>query len=190
MKMIRNKILPVVLLLFIFIFLFSLKSDGSFNSVLKKNRISLEGVQNFKLEEGDSENIIGVKENEVIRLKIIKDIGNKEKAKEYTDGQLSLISAQYEPQPVPYPEFITNSKDCAEKFKPVKKEHIFGNYELLFAGERFSYGACSDDLIKYKASLGYFYCKRTKTLHKLEYFIPKEESIEKLENLTGSFNCI
>lgn len=181
-------IFSIIAILFLVVFL-KKDSNDSPDALLKKKGISLEDIQGFKIEAKDKEKLTLKNENEVLRINFIKNMDEK-KAKQYGEGQLALIESQYEPQPVPYPEFITNSKDCAEKFKPVKKEYAFGDYELLFAGERFSFGACSDDLIKYKASLGYFYCEKRKTLYKLEYFIPKEESTEKLENLTRSFRCL
>lgn len=136
-----------------------------------------------------SENkILAESGDEILKIEIVKDIG-KSKAEEYVKNQSALLMGMFEPQLPPYPEFLTKQTGCNEKYKPQEKESQYGKYFTLYAGDRFGYGICVDDLIKYKASLGFFYCPEKNILFKTEYFIPLNEDFNKIINLNNSVIC-
>jgi len=104
--------------------------------------------------------------------------------------ELAMLKSIFEPQLPPYPEFLTKESGCAERYKPIEKESGYGKYFIMYAGERLGYGVCVDDLIKYKASLGYFYCKNSNKVFKVQYFINKEKGNDKISDLNNSFVCL
>ena len=165
------------------------KQGDKLGPILETEGAQLSGIENFKIKNNNLGNLFAEKRDEVIKIKILKDF-NEEKASNYIKDQNLLLEGVFEPQLPPYPEFLTRETGCGEKYKPVKKESEFGTYQLLYAGKRFGYGICADDLIEYRASFGFFYCPVNETLFELRYFIPKDSNPSKLQNLNDSFVCI
>lgn len=155
---------------------------------LKINGFQIALAENFLISERTDSGVLARKGEEVIKLKIF-DSYSAEEAKEFISEQQALLENLYRPQLPPYPEFLTKETGCENKFKPVKSSTDSGIYYLLWSGERFGYGICSDDLIKYKAVLGFFYCERNKKLLKFEYFIPAGQNEEKIKNVADSIKC-
>ena len=154
--------------------------------VLKKEGLLLDISKDFIVEKKETtdvfekeKNILAKNKNETIKVKIIYNIDN-DKAGQYVEDQKIILSSLYEPVPPPYPEFIGQEVSCDEKYKPILKTNELGVYYLLYAGERFGYGVCEGEAIKYKALLGYFYLKDR--LLKIEYFSPNK-SFEEIESI-------
>jgi len=182
-------VLALVALSGIFVFSNKDKDDGSLTYILEKNGVVLNGVSDFKVTQSFENNFSAENGEEVIKIKIFNDFSLKE-AEEYIANQTALLNGIFEPQLPPYPEFLTKQTGCDNKYKPIKESGKYGDNYLMYAGSRFGYGICTDDLIEYKASLGFYYCPKSKTLFKLEYFIGKDEEFGKLSTLNKSFNCL
>lgn len=133
--------------------------------------------------------LLAEKGKETIRIKIMAGLDRLESDK-HIAGQASLLEEIFEPHLPPYPEFLTNQTACDKSFRPVRKGTPLGPYFLLYSGERLSYGLCAKKLIKYKAGLAYFYCQDSRTLFRIEYFVPNDEGFEKIEKLLRDFQCI
>lgn len=184
-----KKILILVIILSISIFFILINQQKNLNYQLKKYGIEITEARDFKITKNNDDNITANQEKKRMKIKIFRDF-NKEKSERYIEEQMALLESLFEPQLPPYPEFLTKETGCNEKFKPIKKESQYGNYYLLYAGERFGYGICTEDLIKYKASIGFFYCSTKNILFKIEYFIPYNKNPDKLINLNESFKCL
>ncbi len=91
------------------------------------------------------------------------------------DRKFSLNSL-FIPTTSPYPEVITNIIECADEFKPKSQILEKGEIFTLFAGERFNFGICVSDLVKYSAIYGIFDCG-TKGIIELWLFGEKEEDL-------------
>ena len=167
--------------------LFGQKSN--LNYQLKKRGVEISAAQGFKITRRDTQSITANKEAEIIKIDFFENLSRDETEK-YIAGQLALFNGLFEPQLPPYPEFLTKETGCDEKFKPIERNSHYGNYYLVYAGKRFGYGICTEDLIEYNASLGFFYCPQRDTLFKLEYFIPKDNDFNELIVLFESFVCL
>lgn len=154
----------------------------------KMNGFWLEDGMDFKITEKGENRIKAENGGEILKIRIFKDF-EKEEFEKYAREQEALLKGIFEPQLPPYPEFLTKETGCDKKYKPIKKQNSYGDYKILYAGERFGYGVCVDDLIRYQASIGYFYCPEGKMAVQLEYFIPQDENRGKLINLNNSFKC-
>ena len=101
-----------------------------------------------------------------------------------------MFNGIFEPQLPPYPEFLTRETGCGKKFRPIQKSNDYGNYYLTYAGTRGGYGICTDDLVVYRASFGFFYCEQEKTLIKLEYLTQDVHADDGLIRINESFVCL
>lgn len=169
--------------------IYFLKINDSFEYRLKKIGIELEGIDGFKVKEIAKNKMLAERGDEVIKIEIV-DSEIKNTREDYIKRETMLLKSIFEPQLPPYPEFLTKESGCAERYKPTEKEVGDGIYFVLYAGERLGYGVCVDDLIKYRASLGYFYCENSNKTFKIQYFINKEEDDKKIIDLNDSFRCL
>ncbi|GMQ95198.1 MAG: hypothetical protein BMS9Abin13_310 [Patescibacteria group bacterium] len=163
---------------------------GGLDKEFGKLGIAMAEAGDFQLKERNSEDIIRAERGEeILKIKILKNY-TKEEADEYIRGKMLLFNGLFEQQLPPYPEFLTRQTGCDQKYKPVEIETRYGTYHVTYAGARFGYGICADDLIEYRASLGFFYCPARNTLFKVEYFIPKDKDPARLSTLNDSFLCL
>ncbi len=110
-------------------------------------------------------------------------------ASRYIAEQTALLLSMFESRLPPYPEFLTRESGCPEEFKPIERASHLGPYHLLYAGERFGYGVCTEDLALRRAAIGYFYCPDSQRLFSLEYFIPRDAEISTLVDIFASARC-
>lgn len=189
----KNRTFTAITLVVIFItvltsIVYTKKINNGLSHQLKEAGIHIAGIEDFNVKEISNNRILAVNNDDVIKIettqKTTEDFANK-----YIQKEITLIESFFEPQLPPYPEFLTQESSCEEKYRPLKQESRYGKYLIMYAGERFGYGVCVDNLIKYRATLGYFYCDNTNMLFKIEYFTNKDASIEKLINFNQSFVC-
>lgn len=74
------------------------------------------------------------------------------------NSKVNSLMDLYKPTASPYPEAITNLSGCAEEYFPKERLVKGGRVFTLFANERKSFGVCSTDLIKFRATYGIFDC--------------------------------
>ncbi|MGB2580459.1 MAG: hypothetical protein WBC83_02085 [Minisyncoccia bacterium] len=189
----KNRTLPAITLVVIFIIvlvyiIYTKKINQGLPHQLNKAGIHIAGIEDFKVVEISDNRILAVNNDDVIKIETTQKT-TKNFANEYIQKEITLIESFFEPQLPPYPEFLTQESSCDEKYKPVTQKSRYGEHLIMYAGERFGYGVCVDNLIKYRATLGYFYCDNTNMLFKIEYFTNRDASIEKLTNFNNSFVC-
>lgn len=136
----------------------------------------------------EEENIFAQKDEKILNIKIIRNIANSS-AEKYAREQFLVLMGLFDAKLPPYPEFLTNQTGCAEEFLPGLKEARLGDYYTVYADERFNYGICSRDLVKYKAGVGVFYCEANQKLFKIEYFINNTNDFGAVEEFMNSFEC-
>lgn len=100
------------------------------------------------------------------------------------DRKFSLNSL-FIPTTSPYPEVITNIIECDGEFKPKSQRLGKGEIFTLFAGERFNFGICTSDLVKYSAIYGIFDCGQ-KGIIEIWLF---RKGGENLQPLAKTFSC-
>jgi hypothetical protein len=93
----------------------------------------------------------------------------------------------------PYPGDISHRMVAREKFRPrFFTKEADGNshqYFLLFASERQGYGVTSEDSVRFKSLLGWFYCAGERRFCKVRYFAPLTTSDSELVRLFLSLGC-
>ena len=187
----------LIIAAFAALFIVNSQNESDLGYQLKKRGFLITNTGSFQIksiDSGDSlsegENISAESNDEILKIKILENF-SKEKAEEYKNNQSALFEGLFNPQLPPYPEFLTNKTECAKEFLPVKKMAESGDYYLTFANERFGYGICAQDLVKYKAGFGMFYCENSKKLFKIQYFIDnvKIKNFKNIEDFFGTFQC-
>lgn len=108
-----------------------------------------------------------------------------EASQKLINDRIDVLNSLFEPTKSPYPEVITNIIDCSSEFKPKATDVKNGKIFTLFAGERFNYGLCSRDLIRYKSLYGIFDCKN-KGVFEIRIFGNDTSYIQKIMQ---SFSC-
>lgn len=116
--------------------------------------------------------LVLLQEDKVLRIEAITGIG-KASADMLMEDEALAVKALYEAALSPYPGEVSYLIVCNERFKPVfgtAEAKLNFSYFALFATGRLTYGACSEDLVKYKAILAWAYCGKKETLYRLELF--------------------
>lgn len=187
----KLKFLIIVFLILLFTYIFYQKIE-----LYPPKNIDIVNTYGFKLTDShvsEDEKIYDIearKNNIFTKIKIIKDIG--EKASDgYQDYQLKMINSIFEPLKTPYPSMVTNERICPEEFKPLKvnKNNTNSTYYLMYSTNRYSYGACSWDSVKYRVILLFRYCENDKELYRIELFIPIDDFNESYTKMAEKIRC-
>ena len=104
--------------------------------------------------------------------------------RKYVEDKKFLLESLFSQTAAPYPGVITNVIECPEEFKPKIVTIQNGTIYTLFAGERFTYGICTQDLIAYYSAYGIFECGSN--VFEVSIFSEKEQEIE---HVVESFRC-
>jgi len=143
----------------------------------------------FIITKNEAGRITAVSGDDILKLQFFEDV-TEDFAKQYIEEKTTLFNGLFERQLPPYPEFLTRETGCEERFKPLKREDGFGEYYIVYAGSRLGYGVCVDDLVEYRAVLGYLSCPDRRLLLKFEYFVPKNNDVNKLDIFAKAFQCV
>ena len=166
----------------------------------KTDTLQMFGFSDFEITEKTENNIGSVHytrftaNNRTVILKAehAKDV-DIAKATQYIDEKRFGIESLYQSTPSPYPDVITRTIECPDEFKPIfyrsEQDNQDSLYYILYANDRFTYGACSDDLIRYRAIFYLVYCKEKNEIYQIELFTAPEEFTHDLASLLKSFNC-
>lgn len=116
--------------------------------------------------------------------KVFIDRTKVEDHKKFIEDKKFLLESLFLPTTSPYPEVITNVIECSNEFKPKVRKVDNGIIYSLFAGERYNYGICAKDLVKYSSEYGIFDC-REKGIFEIRLFGEKGE----IGHMMKSFKC-
>lgn len=208
MKINKNKNIKIIIGIFIvaavpllgyLFFNYKNQEPRNLKDQLKLWRVTLTKAEKFKIENPkdinkDSYRITAKSGNDIIKIKRLTDFDNNDK-KSFIKNELLSIDSLFEERVSPYPESITNEVICSDTYKPQKEEIHSTKYEatfyFIYAGERFNYGVCSEDLIVYESIYSLFDIKNKPEAYQLEIFTPKnnpESKKEELRDIIKSFN--
>jgi len=94
----------------------------------------------------------------------------------YFRDKESFVESSYVKSLSAYPDVITNTIECPEKFQPdkIKKDdEIIKILSYAFlTNDRFTYGVCSDDLITSEGFSISIYCKESEDLYNIKLVTP------------------
>lgn len=200
MRKIKYIILLLPLLLIVTPALANANSGAkTLGDVFEKLDISMDGVGDFVirkniLREGRENTfwtIIAKKGQRVIKIEVIKNIAPKY-ADRYIEERKDMIESLYKRIPSPYPGMISKVIECSDEFKPkvvyLEIEEKNTPVYILYSTPRFTYGACVEDLIKYRGALTFIYREKEKTLYRIDLFIPRKDfDKKKVLNILSSF---
>lgn len=188
-KRIAYALAVILLVIFIAILLVRLRQDKDIPTVL--HRFTRSAIYRNSR---DSFQAQYERNKEVAQLEIRRSV-SKESAAQAVQSKIDLITSLYEKHPVSYPDVITNEIVCADKYRPVSGERKNNNtiirYLVGSATRRLTFGACSDDLIAYKALVAWYWCDRSKSLVQLELMVPKTDTNadKTIQDMLQSLSC-
>lgn len=128
------------------------------------------------------------------RVEIQRIVGfDKSEAEEYVRMRRSMVDSLFADSFSPYPGPISEAVRCSAEYLPKIQEAQVGGMTrityAMYATERFTYGACADDLAPYLASLSYVYCPEKNGLYEVKYFTPRDAPAEDLKAFANSLAC-
>lgn len=146
-------------------------------------------ANDFIITKNEAGKITAINGDKILKLQFFENV-TEDFAKQYVKEKTTLFNGLFERQLPPYPEFLTRETGCEERFKPLKREDGFGEYYIVYAGSRLGYGVCVDDLVEYRAVLGYLYCQNRNLLLKFEYFTQEDVDDEVINAFARAFQCV
>jgi arylsulfatase A-like enzyme len=110
-----------------------------------------------------------------LRVRVVSGV-QAAKAKALVDEERTLLEDLFGDRQAPYPGQLTNTLRCPETYHPQEVRPLGGALELLTlqANDRLGFGGCAADLLRYRATVGFFHDAQAKRLIKLEYFAALE----------------
>ena len=201
----RNLIIFIgVILTFLIILFFYPKTQSNDNvmsseEVLQEISLSSQELEGFSVdklffdEQEKSTKAMLRSSKDILKIEAITDI-DKRSADILLEDKIVTIHALYGNALSPYPGEISNKIICNEEYLPefdtTQSKSLDYSYFILFANERFTYGACSEDLVKYKAILAWTFCEGKNIFYQFELFAPIETFSQSNIDLITSFKCL
>ena len=102
--------------------------------------------------------------------------------------KIQLINQLYRQINSPYPGKISNIIGCSPEFLPQK---LIENKQIyqVYANDRFIYGSCTEDSLKFKSIVYYKYCEDMGILLEIKLFFSKNESVNENLDKVISIKC-
>lgn len=152
-------------------------------------------LKQFKLSEtyeDKPDRFRGLYENTDSKVRI--DVQNKisqSKAEEIIRGREMSLHALFEDRLSAYPGQVSREITCSQKYKPMIEKIDQNGTEIILAKglftDRFTIGACVDDLLPNKGFIAWYWCSKTSTLSQVEVINPKENDIT--DKILSSLGC-
>jgi hypothetical protein len=95
----------------------------------------------------------------------------------FIQGKLFQLNSIYEPHRDPYFAVLTKDTVCPGKFKLTHRKSVKtaeGSIDVLalYANDRMTYGACTEEQAAFRAFVALVQCKGGKSLYVVESFVP------------------
>ena len=128
----------------------------------------------------------------VVKIEAVPNVG-REGAQTMIEDGIMGVQALYANALSPYPGDISKVIVSDARFRPELVRTNFSGrtfqYVLLYANERFGYGAMTADAARHRSILGWFYCEGADVFYKVRGFFPATAKREELESFFRSLNC-
>lgn len=128
----------------------------------------------------------------VLKIEAMPNLG-REGAQTMLDNGIMGVQALYANALSPYPGDISREVVSDARFRPqLVRTNWNGqprDYVLLFANERFGYGATTADAARFRSLMGWFYCEREDVFYKVRCYFPLAARKEELEMFFLSLTC-
>jgi len=102
---------------------------------------------------------------------------NQSQSETKINEYVRTIQTLYENRTSPYPGQVSQEIVCQEDYKPVYGEKNLNGIKVTyltgFMTERFTFGACVDDLLTRRGVIAWFRCDRINTFNQIEFILPK-----------------
>lgn len=164
---------------------------------LKKEGISFPQLKDFIIESMETREVSELLVTEltarndeaVLQLDLIQNMDEKLSSL-YLEEKRVGIESLFINQPAHYPGIITRETECPTEFQPEKGAIGGTAYYIMYANDRFFYGVCVPDLIKYRSITGLLYCKEQSVFVEAKFFfLPESFNRERALELLSSFQC-
>jgi len=155
------------------------------------------GVRGFSISESketraqniEVTKIIAQKDADFLHIELTEKLGG-ELGQFYQSEKKSSIESLFLPYSAEYPGTLTQEVECPDEFHPAQGEVGDMHYYIMYANDRFAYGICAYDLVRYKFVLGLAYCDKSDIFVEIKLFSPQEIfSEENALELLRSFSC-
>lgn len=155
------------------------------DTVFEEYDFFLQGLGDFSVEKDTrrqlpdsvTHTVIARKADVVVKIEITPAI-EETAARSYIKERHYVLESLFKRLSNPYPGMITNTIECPDAFKPEITEAVIQGSTvpvyILNSTPRFTYGACVDELIRYRGVSAFIYAAGKKTLFRVELFYPKE----------------
>lgn len=105
--------------------------------------------------------------------------------------RIMALNALFEDRVSAYPGQVSREIACSQKYKPIIEKISQNNTEITLAKglftDRFTMGACVDDLLPYRGFIAWYWCSKTNTLNQVEVIGPKKN--DKTDEILSSLGC-
>ena len=128
----------------------------------------------------------------VARIEVLEHIEAADAETLVQDGVMGM-QALYANALSAYPGDISNKIATDPAFQPrlvhLTNSAVRYTYMLLYANDRFGYGATTRDSVKYKSLIGWFFCEDRKEFFKVKLFAAPSQPDNSLERTLTSLRC-
>lgn len=126
-----------------------------------------------------------------VRLDLKSNVSNLQ-VQELFENRKASLESLFEERPATYPGTISRQTTCQQKYKPVIEKINQNNVEVTIAKnimftDRFTIGACVDDLLPNKGFIAWYWCQNTNTFYQVEALSPKDN--DQTEELISKLGC-
>ena len=126
-----------------------------------------------------------------VRLDVQTNI-NHSRAQELFKSRQASLESLFEDRPAAYPGTISRQTTCQQKYKPVIAKINQNDVDITIANnmmftDRFTMGACLDDLLPNKGFIAWYWCENSDTFYQIEALSPKDNN--QTEELVSKLSC-
>lgn len=126
-----------------------------------------------------------------MRVRVTTELGPGEGAA-LAREERALLDGLFEDHQAPYPGALSNTLRCADELRPADVEPRGDALYLvqLYANDRYAFGGCAEDLLRYRATAGAWFDEGRAELIRVEYFEPKEGSTNRGPDVLRSLRWV
>ncbi len=133
--------------------------------------------------------LVGIGEDR-LRIRVSEELDSAA-AEALVNESRALIENLFADRQAPYPGQLSHTLRCPERYLPVEVAPRGPALAMLrlFANSRLAFGGCSDDLLRYSATVAFFYDETAGRLFRAEYFSAKENPVDPGADLLRTFRA-